>query len=437
MLLVKMPKVKNSFLLFFYLVSVGLVAQDTRNLSGTVLDAATGEPLPFATVSLKGTSLGTVSNAQGYYTFRIPGRSSAPLVANFIGYEPFEITVADIKGATLDIRLAAVSIELAELVIRPLTPEEYIKLAISKFPDNYASNPFQSKAYYREKLAENGNPLKYTEGFFKSHYPNYAKGDTTQHQLLLYNEVDDPAELAFMLRKRNKKEFKKRRKAEKKGEAYEPDESNDIIDATFGGPSEIFEDDPISNPGEYLDSTKFKKYKYEYAGAANYLGRQLLIISFKSKGTVDHVKTVGKIYFDYETDAIAAIETSGKIVIPAWARPILFAAGFAINKPYYKQNLRYQLIGDKWYPENFFTQANIGVTKRYMFAKDERSDFEIQHLLTIHSIDMTTDPISEENQFDPEKDMKEQIKPIEGLSWETVNTLAPESIETEATEIEE
>ena len=60
-----MPKVKNSFLLFFYLVSIGLVAQDTRNLSGTVLDAATGEPLPFATVSLKGTSLGTVSNAHG------------------------------------------------------------------------------------------------------------------------------------------------------------------------------------------------------------------------------------------------------------------------------------------------------------------------------------------------------------------------------------
>ncbi len=437
MLLVKMPKVKNTFCLFFYLVSIGLVAQDTRLLSGTIYDASTGEALPFATVSLKGTSIGTVSNSQGIYNFRIPKRSNHPLIANFIGYDPFEIALADIKGNRLDIKLKSSTIELKELVIRPLSPADYVKLAVSKIPENYANEPFQTQAYYREKFAENGNPLKYTEGFFKSHYPNYVQGDSTQHRLLLYNEVDDPAELAFMLRKRNKKEAKKRKKAEKKGEAYEPDEGGELIQASFGGPAGILSDDPVSSSEDYLDTTKLKKYKFEYAGAASYLGRQLLIVSFKSKGKVDHVKLQGKIFFDYDTDAIVAIESSGKIVVPAWARPFLFAFGLAINEPRFKQTIRYQLKGDKWYPENFFTQANIGLTKRYMLAKNERSNFEFQHLLSIHKLDIINAPILKENRFDPDEEMKEQIKPEDGLSWESVNTLVPESIEEKATEIEE
>lgn len=432
-----MPKVKNTFFLFLYLVSVGLVAQDTRLLSGTVYDASTREPLPFATVSLKGTTLGTVSNAQGIYNFRIPNRSDYPLVANFIGYDPFEIAMQDIKGDHLDIKLKSSTIELKELVIRPLAPAAYVKLAVSKFPENYANEPFQTQAYYREKFAENGNPLKYTEGFFKSHYPNYAEGDSTQHRLLLYNEVDDPAELAFMLKKRNKKEARKRKKAEKKGEEYETDEDGDLIQASFGGPASILSEDPVSSVEDYLDTTKLKKYKYEYAGAASYLGRQLLIVSFKSKGKVDNIKMVGKIFFDYDTDAIVAIESSGKIVVPAWARPFLFAFGLAINEPRFKQTIRYQLKGDRWYPENFFTQANIGLTKRYVFAKNERSDFEFQHLLSIHQLKIEDAPILEENQFDSDEEMKEQIKPEDGLSWETVNTLVPESIEEKTTEIKE
>lgn len=432
-----MPKVKNTFFLFFLLVSTGLVAQDTRMISGTVYDAATGEPLPFATVSLKGTSAGTVSNSQGVYSFMAPRSSDKPLVANFIGYEPFEIALSRISGNKLDIKLKSSTIELNELVIRPLSPEAYIKLAVSKFPENYADEPFETKAYYREKMAENGNPLKYTEGFFQSHYPNYINGDSTQHRLLLYNEVDDPAELAFMLKKRNKKEARERRKAEKKGEEYKSDDDNGMIQATFGGPSSILSDDPISTLEDYLDTTKLKKYKYEYAGAASYLGRQLLIVSFKTKGKVDNIKSSGKIFFDYDTDAIVAIEASGKIVIPAWARPFLFAFGLAINEPRVQQTIRYQLKGDRWYPESFFTQANIGLTKRYVLSKNERSNFEFQHLLSVHQLVIKDNPISEENQFDSNKEMKEQIKPEDGLTWDLVNTLVPESIEKKATALEE
>lgn len=431
-----MSKVKNTFLLFFYLVSIGMVAQDTRILSGSITDAATGEALPFATVSLKGTAHGTVSNAQGLYAFRLPARSNVPLIANYIGYEPFEISVSEIKGNEFHIKLVASSIQLEELVIRPLTPEEYIKLAVSKFDENYADQPFETKAYYREKIAENGSPLKYVEGYFKSHYPNYIKGDSTQHQLLLYQEVDDPADLAFMKRYRDKKSAKKQKKAEKKGEEYKRDEDF-IVEETFGGPQSILSDDPVSTLESFLDSDEFKNYKYEYAGAANYLGRNLLIISVKSRGKEDHIKLKGKIYFDYETDAIAAMEFSGKVVIPVWARPFLFAFGLAIHEPRVTMRIRYQLRGNKWYPENFYRQATLGMTKRYMFSKNERSNFEIEHLLSISEINKESQPIAKTDLFKAEDNMKEQVKPEEGLSWDNVNILVPESIVNNSTQIEE
>ena len=61
----------------------------------------------------------------------------------------------------------------------------------------------------------------------------------------------------------------------------------------------------------------------------------------------------------------------------------------------------------------------------------------MENLYSIHKVSENDTPIEKENLFDPEKKMKEQIKPEENFSWDDVNTLVPESIEKTATQIEE
>jgi len=58
-------------------------------VSGRVLDAVTNEPLPGANVVVKGTTIGTVADANGYYSIVIPS-NNAILEASYVGYQSQE-----------------------------------------------------------------------------------------------------------------------------------------------------------------------------------------------------------------------------------------------------------------------------------------------------------------------------------------------------------
>ncbi|MBT8391867.1 MAG: carboxypeptidase-like regulatory domain-containing protein, partial [Ignavibacteria bacterium] len=58
----------KKLILTYLLFTVSVFAQQTGKLSGTVVDAATGESLPGVNVILKGTYYGAASNINGRYT---------------------------------------------------------------------------------------------------------------------------------------------------------------------------------------------------------------------------------------------------------------------------------------------------------------------------------------------------------------------------------
>ncbi len=64
--------------------------QDIR-ITGKVTTGAGGQPLPGVTISVKGTSRGTVTNADGTYTLTVP--ENATLVVSFIGFTTQEVPV--------------------------------------------------------------------------------------------------------------------------------------------------------------------------------------------------------------------------------------------------------------------------------------------------------------------------------------------------------
>ncbi len=56
-------------------------------LTGVINDNATGEALPFATVQVKGTTIGTATNADGYFTLIKVPADTCTLAAQYLGYE--------------------------------------------------------------------------------------------------------------------------------------------------------------------------------------------------------------------------------------------------------------------------------------------------------------------------------------------------------------
>ncbi|NIV92452.1 TonB-dependent receptor [candidate division KSB1 bacterium] len=88
-------------------------------IEGTVTEELTGDPLPGANVALKGTNLGTATDANGVFSLRLPNFTEATLVASFIGYKTREITVTE-STQNLNIVLEEDVLKVSEVVVTGL-----------------------------------------------------------------------------------------------------------------------------------------------------------------------------------------------------------------------------------------------------------------------------------------------------------------------------
>jgi TonB-linked SusC/RagA family outer membrane protein len=85
-----------------------------RQLNGKVVDSGTREPLPGATVMVKGTAIGAVTSIEGTFSIGIPDES-ATLIFSFVGYTTQEIPV---KGKqNIEIALEPEMTGLEEVVV--------------------------------------------------------------------------------------------------------------------------------------------------------------------------------------------------------------------------------------------------------------------------------------------------------------------------------
>ena len=103
------------------LMSMAVLAQST--VSGVVKDAQTGEPIPGATVLVKGTSNGTTTDLDGNY--QLSADADAVLVFSFIGYANVEETVG--SRTLINVGMATDLTELSEVVVTALGIEKESK----------------------------------------------------------------------------------------------------------------------------------------------------------------------------------------------------------------------------------------------------------------------------------------------------------------------
>ena len=82
----------------------GAASAQPASLSGVVRDAATGEPLPRATVRVEGTGRGAATDADGAYALGALAAGPAVVVASYVGYAPArrELTLAPGAAVRLD-----------------------------------------------------------------------------------------------------------------------------------------------------------------------------------------------------------------------------------------------------------------------------------------------------------------------------------------------
>jgi TonB-linked SusC/RagA family outer membrane protein len=101
------------FLLFMALGTAALFGQ-AREISGVVTSADDGSPIPGVTVSVKGTSIGTITDAAGNYRIHVPQNTDV-IVFSFVGLLTQEVPVGN--QDRLDIVMESDVLEIDEVVV--------------------------------------------------------------------------------------------------------------------------------------------------------------------------------------------------------------------------------------------------------------------------------------------------------------------------------
>jgi hypothetical protein len=147
-------------LLLSLLLATAALAQAPAPLVGTVVDARTQLPVPFATLAVPGRPGGTVSNIEGSFRLELPAGADSVRV-QALGYAPL-VLAAKALSAPLVLRLQPQSYTLQEVVVTALVPTTLLKQAVRSTTARMAS-PLGLQAYYREFTNYNGQVAKFAD----------------------------------------------------------------------------------------------------------------------------------------------------------------------------------------------------------------------------------------------------------------------------------
>jgi len=118
-----MNKIKSNFmekslqkrvftLILFLFMGMNMIYAQQKSVTGTVVDESNA-PLPGVTVMVKGTTIGTVANTDGFYSISVPGEN-ATLVFSFIGMKTQEVVVGN--ETTVNLKMMPDAIGIGEVV---------------------------------------------------------------------------------------------------------------------------------------------------------------------------------------------------------------------------------------------------------------------------------------------------------------------------------
>jgi CarboxypepD_reg-like domain len=110
-----MQNIRHGFIFLFLFSSFIVAAQ--FNVSGRIVDSATKEPMPGASVYCQNTTVGTATNKQGEFTLQLKS-GGYELIISFTGYVTKQIRISNNEGKIPDIEMIKEDKSMGEVIIK-------------------------------------------------------------------------------------------------------------------------------------------------------------------------------------------------------------------------------------------------------------------------------------------------------------------------------
>lgn len=109
---------KILFCLVGLLCLFSLEGQNEIRIKGLVTDSVSGEPLPYVSIIVKGTTTGAATDLDGRFSLTVPSSASGKMLeVSYLGYSTKQVPLK--SGQNLSIQLAPTGIALNEVVVKP------------------------------------------------------------------------------------------------------------------------------------------------------------------------------------------------------------------------------------------------------------------------------------------------------------------------------
>lgn len=373
-------------------------------IQARVFDKSEKKPVPYANVVLKGRNLGTITNIDGNFTFKIPaGCINDSIVVSFIGYKSVSRNVSTFENDEI-IYMEPVSVELSEVVVKHYEPTALIKMALGRISDNYSSTPEMQIGFYRETSKQNNDYIVISEAvlkIFKAAYDKNYRND----QVSVYKNRKSPFVKSM----------------------------DTVLYKLQGGIYNSLMIDLAKHPASFISEDYFDTYDYKFEGVTPYGDGAVYVIAFDQKPHVPYPLYKGKIYIDRESLAIVKAEFGISPIGLDYATSVLVKKSSSkIKAKVLGANylVSYSNPDDIWKLHHVREEIKIRVRKKYSFFN---STFHSVSELVITDSDTTS--VNRFRSYDlikPNHVFAEVSDSYDESFWGKFNFLPPEETLEEA-----
>ena len=284
-----------------------------KQFKGSILDSKTRNELIFASISVSGTTISTISNSEGKFSIKIPlEKQNSNLVISYLGYKNKVIPIKDLKPEKNILVLEPSNTILEEVVVKVLDAKNIFLAVLKNRSQNYGVDPIQMTGFYRETIRKRRSYVSLSESIVTIQKQPFSLGSQDQINLFKGRKNADYAKLDTV-------NFKLQ-----------------------GGPFSALYIDLIKYPSFLFSENAFEVYDFSLEEITQINDNQVLVLAFKQKPNNENPLYYGKLYIDAKS--LAVISASFQLNVEDKVKAGLqFTSKKPVGVDVYPTEVRYQI----------------------------------------------------------------------------------------------
>lgn len=279
----------TSILFFIFFIGIqwsgyatNRIVNDTigyNSYKGIVVESKAKKPLVFASITVNGTNISTVSNSNGDFLLKVPKKfRNKSITVSFLGYTSQIVNLSDFDKGENRIELETYVEELSEVEISSKDAPTLVKEVLKRRGQNYFDDHNTMTSFYRETIKKRKTYVSLSEAIVLIYKQPYTSGKNDILQL------------------------------HKSRKSTDYDKLDTIALKHRGGPHTTIHMDVMRKPALLFTDDIFKTYDFTFDTSTKIDNRVIFVVNFKQKSTVEDPLFYGKLFIDAQSLALTSAQ---------------------------------------------------------------------------------------------------------------------------------